>query len=82
MSRRGSTICGSRGIASIPRPPAATLETVNAELLREYATDESRRGPEPEGAHSGAAGGAACGDVVRVSLLVRGGRIERTSFDA
>jgi len=82
VSRRGSTICGSHGIASIPRPPAATLETVNAELLREYATDESRRGPEPEGAHSGAAGGAACGDVVRVSLLVRGGRIERTSFDA
>src|SRR5690606_8968172 len=32
--------------------------------------------------YSGAAGGAACGDVVRISLLVREGRIAETSFDA
>jgi tRNA-uridine 2-sulfurtransferase len=53
----------------------------NRELLEEYARDDSRRGPAPAGAFSGSAGGAPCGDLVRLSLLVSGGRIESVTFD-
>jgi tRNA-specific 2-thiouridylase len=54
----------------------------NPELLSEYARDESRRGPAPEGAHSGSAGGSVCGDLVRISLRATEGRIAESSFDA
>lgn len=40
------------------------------------------RGAAPAGAHSGAAGGAACGDLVRLSVRVRGERVAAASFDA
>jgi tRNA-uridine 2-sulfurtransferase len=40
------------------------------------------RGQTPRGAHTGAAGGGACGDLVRVSLAVQGGRIAAAGFDA
>jgi tRNA-specific 2-thiouridylase len=40
------------------------------------------RGPAPVGAASGAAGGAACGDLVRISLRVEGERIAAASFEA
>jgi tRNA-uridine 2-sulfurtransferase len=52
------------------------------EAIEHYLDDDSRRGPAPVGAHSGSAGGAPCGDLVRVSLLAREGRIERAGFDA
>ena len=42
----------------------------------------SHRGPAPDGAFSGAAGGSACGDLARISLSVDGGRIAAASFDA
>ncbi|MEJ7875433.1 MAG: tRNA 2-thiouridine(34) synthase MnmA [Solirubrobacterales bacterium] len=54
----------------------------NAELLSEYARDQSRRAAAPSGSHSGSAGGSACGDLVRVSLVVAEGRVARTTFDA
>jgi tRNA-uridine 2-sulfurtransferase len=54
---------------------------VNRELLEEYLADVARRGPAPEGAFSGSAGGAPCGDLIRLSLLVDEGRIERVVFD-
>jgi tRNA-uridine 2-sulfurtransferase len=53
-----------------------------AEALEHYLSDSSHRGPAPEGAHSGAAGGAPCGDLVRVSLELERGRIAGVSFDA
>jgi tRNA-specific 2-thiouridylase len=53
----------------------------NRELLEEYLADDSRRGPAPDGASSGSAGGAPCGDLVRLSLLVFEGRIDRVTFD-
>jgi tRNA-uridine 2-sulfurtransferase len=43
---------------------------VNRDLLEQYLADDSRRGPAPEGAFSGSAGGAPCGDLVRLSLGV------------
>jgi len=42
---------------------------VPAGTYRDYLEDASRRGAPPSGAFSGAAGGSACGDLVRVSLL-------------
>ena len=52
------------------------------EALEHYLSDDSRRGPPPHGAFSGAAGGAPCGDLVRVSLAVERGRVAAARFDA
>jgi tRNA-specific 2-thiouridylase len=54
---------------------------VNRELFEAYLSDDARRGPAPERAFSGSAGGAPCGDLVRLSLAVDEGRIEAVSFD-
>ncbi len=51
-------------------------------LLEQYLSDVSRCGPPPEGSFTGAAGGFACGDLARLSLLPFRGRIERITFDA
>lgn len=55
---------------------------MDRELLDAYLHDRSRLGPAEEGAFTGAAGGAACGDLSRVSLVVEGSSIVRVSFDA
>jgi len=53
------------------------------ELFEHYLRDESRYGPAPDGAFTGAAGGAACGDLSRISLVVaEGGRIESVTVDS
>jgi tRNA-specific 2-thiouridylase len=52
------------------------------ELFEHYLTDESRHGPVAEGAFTGAAGGAACGDLSRLSFLVEDGRLHSATFDA
>jgi tRNA-uridine 2-sulfurtransferase len=44
--------------------------------------DSPHRGPAPDGAFSGAAGGAECGDLARLSLAVEDGRVRAASFDA
>jgi tRNA-uridine 2-sulfurtransferase len=54
---------------------------VNREIFEQFLDDDARRGPEPAGASSGSAGGAPCGDLVRVSLLADDRRIERVTFD-
>lgn len=51
------------------------------ELFEAYLRDESRFGPAPDGAFTGAAGGAACGDLSRISLTVADGRIASVSVD-
>jgi tRNA-specific 2-thiouridylase len=55
---------------------------VDRELFEAYLSDDSRHGPPPEGAFTGAAGGAACGDLSRISLLLDDGRVAEGSFDA
>jgi len=55
---------------------------MSRELFEGYLQDESRVGPAPEGAFTGAAGGAACGDLSRVSLVIDDGVVERVTFDA
>ncbi len=51
------------------------------ELFEHYLSDESRRGAAPEDAFTGAAGGAVCGDLSRISLVVEDGRVASVSFD-
>ncbi|HEY6730697.1 MAG TPA: tRNA 2-thiouridine(34) synthase MnmA [Solirubrobacterales bacterium] len=51
------------------------------ELFEHYLRDESRFGPVSNGAFTGAAGGAACGDLSRISFAVTDGRIGAVSVD-
>ena len=52
------------------------------ELFEHFLGDESRRGAPADGAFTGAAGGAACGDLSRISFLVEDRRITQVTFDA
>jgi tRNA-uridine 2-sulfurtransferase len=55
---------------------------MTSDVLEHYLRDESRRCEPRSDAFTGAAGGAPCGDLVRVSLAVEGGRVTDVSFDA
>jgi tRNA-uridine 2-sulfurtransferase len=55
---------------------------MSQELFEHYMRDETRRGEAPRGAFTGAAGGAACGDLSRISLRIEGGRVAAATFDA
>ena len=55
---------------------------MDRELFEHYLSDETRRGPAPDGAFTGAAGGAACGDLSRISLEIADRRVASVSFDA
>jgi tRNA-uridine 2-sulfurtransferase len=50
--------------------------------LREHLEYPAGLGVRPAGAHDGAAGGAACGDLIRVSLCVNGDRVAAAGFEA
>jgi tRNA-specific 2-thiouridylase len=54
---------------------------MDRELFDHFLRDDARRGPAPDEAFTGAAGGAACGDVSRLSLTVADGRIAAVTFD-
>jgi tRNA-specific 2-thiouridylase len=70
--------------SAITRPvPMSTLAVPMAtEAFEYYLGDESRRGDAPESWPAGAAGGAPCGDLVRLSLRIDDGRIAESRFDA
>jgi tRNA-uridine 2-sulfurtransferase len=55
---------------------------MSEELFEHYLRDETRCGPAPDGAFTGAAGGAACGDLSRISLRIEAGRVSAATFDA
>jgi tRNA-uridine 2-sulfurtransferase len=55
---------------------------MDRELFDAYLHDSSRLGPAGDGTFTGAAGGAACGDLSRLSLVVEDGRIGAVTFDA
>ena len=55
---------------------------MDREIFDAYLHDRSRLGPAEDGAFTGAAGGAACGDLSRVSLAIEDGSVARVSFDA
>jgi tRNA-specific 2-thiouridylase len=52
------------------------------ERFAEHLTHPVGRGNEPAGAHSGVAGGAACGDVVHLRVAVAGDRVIDAGFEA
>jgi tRNA-specific 2-thiouridylase len=52
------------------------------EAFREHLEHPAGLGVRPPGAHDGAAGGAACGDLIRFSLLVDGERVTAAGFEA
>jgi len=49
-------------------------------LLAEYVADRSHESDAPDGAFTGAAGGAACGDLARISLTLAAGRVDAAVF--
>ncbi len=55
---------------------------MNREAFEHFLNDTTRCGPVPDDASTGAAGGAACGDLSRISLVLDGGRIVEATFDA
>ena len=52
------------------------------ESFREHLEHPAGLGVRPPGAHDGSAGGAACGDLIRLSLLVDGERVAAAGFEA
>jgi tRNA-uridine 2-sulfurtransferase len=52
------------------------------ERFEDHLRHPRGRGASPPGAHDGAAGGAACGDLVRISVRVEGDRVVQAAFDA
>ena len=52
------------------------------ESLREHLEHPAGRGERPAEALHGSAGGAACGDLIRISLRVEGERVTEAGFDA
>jgi tRNA-uridine 2-sulfurtransferase len=59
-----------------------TLDSQLVELFREHLEHPAGRGLRPVGAHDGSAGGAACGDLIRLSLRVDGERVAAAGFEA
>jgi tRNA-uridine 2-sulfurtransferase len=55
---------------------------MSREIFEHYLRDQTRAGPPLADAFTGAAGGAACGDLSRISLVVEAGRVVAVSFDA
>ncbi|HEY6551262.1 MAG TPA: iron-sulfur cluster assembly scaffold protein, partial [Solirubrobacterales bacterium] len=55
---------------------------MSQELFEHYLRDESRLGQAEDEAFTGAAGGAACGDLSRISLVIKNGTVDRVTFDA
>jgi tRNA-uridine 2-sulfurtransferase len=52
------------------------------ERFAEHLEHPAGRGVRPPEAHDGSAGGAACGDLIRISLRVDGGRVSAAGFEA
>jgi tRNA-specific 2-thiouridylase len=67
-------------LRSCRAPAAASSLTVT--VLSEHLARPRGRGHTPFGSHTGAAGGAACGDLVRLSVAIEGDRIVDAGFDA
>jgi tRNA-uridine 2-sulfurtransferase len=55
---------------------------VDAEAFREHLEYPRGRGDVPPASFSGAAGGAACGDLVRIDLALDGDRVAAAGFEA
>jgi tRNA-uridine 2-sulfurtransferase len=61
---------------------ATYTRRVDAEAFAEHLQFPRGRGVRPERSCSGAAGGAACGDLIRIDLRVDGDRVAEAGFEA
>ena len=61
---------------------AAYTRRVDAEAFEEHLAYPQGRGHVPAGAVTGSAGGAACGDLVRIDLALAGDRVADAGFEA
>ena len=71
---RADVVLPARRRRSLPFRRAASCLSITCR-------DESRQGPVADGAFTGAAGGAACGDLARISLVRRRGTIRAVTFE-
>ena len=55
---------------------------MDSETFEHYSRDRSRRREPDADAFSGSAGGAACGDLLRISFALDGGRLTGTCWEA
>ncbi|HWT21991.1 MAG TPA: iron-sulfur cluster assembly scaffold protein, partial [Solirubrobacteraceae bacterium] len=55
---------------------------MDAEAFAEHLRFPEGRGHAPAGSFRGVAGGAACGDLVRIDLRVAGDRVADAGFEA
>src|SRR5687767_329256 len=62
--------------------PPGYPHRMSGEALEHYLRDSAHRGEPLPGTWRGSAGGAACGDVVELSLAVEAGRVARLRGDA
>lgn len=67
--------------SSYPAPMAARPST-DSSLLQDHLTAPRGLGALARAPHTGAAGGAACGDLIRVSVRVRDGVVAEAGFEA
>src|SRR5919198_1127997 len=74
--RLGSRPPGARTCVGDPASAGVRLGPVYSAATIEHALSVERAGPAGPGAGAGEAGNAACGDAVRIELLLAGGRIE------
>ena len=65
-----------------PRSPRPRLGGVDRERFAEHLSAPAGRGVPVPGGHDGAAGGAACGDLIRITLRVEGDRVAPAGFEA
>ncbi len=55
---------------------------MDRERFAEHLSAPAGLGAAPDDAHHGSAGGAVCGDVIRISLRVEGSRVAAAGFEA
>src|SRR5688572_21694811 len=55
---------------------------MDSETFEHYSRDRSRRGPTPPAGFSGSAGGAACGDLIRIGFQLADGHLDEPRWDA
>ena len=61
---------------------APILHLMGTRTLQDHLCDPNGLGALARSPHTGAAGGAACGDLIRLSVRVEGDRVAEAGFDA
>jgi tRNA-specific 2-thiouridylase len=70
------------GPTKSPLPPSEARTIPSLSAFEDHLAAPRGRGRLGDGPHTGAAGGAACGDLVRITVRVEGERVVEAGFDA